>query len=277
MPETIRLGLIGDNIALSQSPRLHRIAGEQCGRAVTYDRLVPRELGKTFDEVFDDCARGGYHGINVTYPYKEIAARKVKIEDDLVRSIGAVNTVLFKDGGALGFNTDYSGFAAAYRRTRGDVPPGSTCLIGAGGVGRAIAFSLVALGVEDLRIADRDLAKAESLAVALKAAKPGLHIRTGADAAALARGAEGLVNGTPVGMDGYPGTPLPRTAMGGALWAFDAVYTPVDTQFLRDATAEGLTAVSGYELFLGQGFDAWSIFTGLTIDMGRLRAALAQP
>lgn len=275
-PTPIRLGLIGDNIAKSQSPRLHRLAGAQNGRRVTYDQLVPAELGKDFDALFADVAAAGYRGVNVTYPYKERAAAKVIVEDPLVRAIGAVNTVVFDDGGPHGFNTDYSGFMAAYRRVRGDAAPGPVLMIGAGGVGKAVAFGLVALGLEDIRIVDRDLPKARALAAALVAARPGLVARTGTEAVALAAGAAGIINCTPVGMVGYDGTPLARTALTQAAWVFDAVYTPVDTQFLRDAAAEGLQVISGYELFFGQGVDAWAIFTNLPLDEARMRQELAE-
>jgi shikimate dehydrogenase len=279
MPDSIRLGLIGDNIAMSQAPRLHQLAGQLSARTVTYDRLVPRELGKTFEELFDHCTRTGYRGVNITYPYKEKVVGKVAIEDELVRAIGAVNTVIFENGRALGFNTDYSGFCAAYRGACGDLPPGPTYLVGAGGVGRAIAFGLVTLGARDIRIADQDAVKAKALAAALHAAWPGLRteVSAGVDSATLAYGVEGVVNGTPVGMAGHAGTPLPRAAMAGARWAFDAVYTPVDTVFLRDAAAEGLKVITGYELFIGQGVDAWKIFTGISVDSYRLREALKQP
>ncbi|MDQ1850138.1 shikimate dehydrogenase [Gemmobacter fulvus] len=275
-PKPIRLGLIGDNIAKSQSPRLHRLAGAQNGRRVTYDQLVPAELGKDFDALFADVAAADYRGVNVTYPYKERAAAKVIVEDPLVRAIGAVNTVVFDDGGPHGFNTDYSGFMAAYRRVRGDAAPGPVLMIGAGGVGKAVAFGLVALGLEEIRIVDRDLPKARALAAALVAARPGLVARTGTEAVALAAGAAGIINCTPVGMVGYDGTPLARTALTQAAWVFDAVYTPVDTQFLRDAAAEGLQVISGYELFFGQGVDAWAIFTNLPLDEARMRQELAE-
>lgn len=276
MTARLQLGLIGDNIATSQSPRLHRLAGRQNGVAVTYDRLVPRECGKPFDDLFAHVAASGYRGVNVTYPYKERAAAKVVIDDPLVRAIGAVNTVVFDRGGPHGFNTDYSGFIAAYRSIRGDTPPGRVLMIGAGGVGKAVAFGLVALGMSEIRIADRDVAKAEALCRTLQSSTPALVVRAEADATALADGVQGIVNCTPVGMVGYDGTPLPRDRMAGAQWAFDAVYTPIDTQFLQDAAAEGLQIISGYELFVGQGVDAWQIFSGLPLDIGRMRRELSE-
>lgn len=276
MTDPIRLGLIGDNIAASQAPRLHRLAGAQNARRVTYDLLVPPELGKPFDAVFADAAAMGYRGVNITYPYKERAAARVVIDDPLVRAIGAVNTVVFDAGAARGFNTDHSGFIAAYRRMRGDTAPGPVLMIGAGGVGKAVAFGLVALGLTDIRIVDHDLPKANALAQALTATRPGLSPRTGTDAAALAGGAAGIINCTPVGMVGLGGTPLPRAALAGAQWVFDAVYTPVDTPFLQDAAAEGLQVISGYELFVGQGVDAWAIFAGLPLDEAQLRRDLME-
>lgn len=271
----LHLGLIGDNIAKSRAPLLHTLAGRQNGVAVTYDRLIPRERGIEFDQLFADCAAGDYRGLNITYPYKERAAKKVRIEDPLVRAIGAVNTVIFAPEGAQGHNTDYSGFMAGYRLVRGDASPGPTLMIGTGGVGRAVAFGLVALGTPEIRLVDRDLPKAEALADDLHRAAPQIAVSTHADAAGAAPGASGIINCTPVGMVGYEGTPIPATSLRGAEWVFDAVYTPVDTQFLEDAGAAGLTVVSGYELFFFQGVHAWSLFSGLPLDQDALRAELA--
>lgn len=270
----IRLGLIGDNIAASRSPRLHELAGLQNARVVQYDRLVPQDLGQSWDAIFDGLAAKGYRGTNITYPYKEKVVPRLVIEDPLVRAIGACNTAIFDQGRALGHNTDYSGFVAAYRRLRGDTPTGPVLMIGTGGVGRAVAFGLVALGTPEIRLVDMDPAKARALADDLRAAAPGLRVIVGEDAATAAQGAEGLINCTPVGMVGKPGTPLPAAAMASGTWAFDAVYTPVDTQFLSDAAARGLQILSGWELFFYQGVHAWTLFTGLPLDEARLRADL---
>lgn len=274
MRRHLLLGLIGDNIGASRAPLLHRLAGAQHGIDVTYDRLVPREMGKPFDALFDHVAQAGYRGINVTYPYKEKAALRVRITDPLVQAMGAVNTVLFGKDQPEGFNTDYSGFLSAYRAARGDLTPGVVLLIGAGGVGRSLAFALAGLRAAELRIADLDSARARALANALRAGFPDLPITLGQAAADLAQGVEGVLNATPVGMVGHDGTPLPRNAMPARGWAFDAVYTPVNTAFLSDAAAAGLTAISGYELFIGQGVDAWHLFAGLPLDETRLRADL---
>jgi shikimate dehydrogenase len=273
-PHDLRLGLIGDNIAASRAPLLHRLAGDQCGLSVSYERLIPRELGKDFDAVFADCRASGYRGLNITYPYKERVVAKVSIDDPLVRAMGAVNTVIFDQGTAAGHNTDYSGFKAAYENCRGHTSPGTVLMIGTGGVGRAIAFALIALGARAIRLMDRDQAKAKALAEALQAAAPELDVSVWPDAEAAASGAQGLINCTPVGMVGYPGSPLSKAAMASADWAFDAVYTPKDTQFLTDAQAQGLSVISGWELFFYQGVHAWGFFSGTPLNEANLRSSL---
>ena len=268
------LGLIGDNIAASRAPLLHRLAGAQSGLAVRYDRLVPREMGMDFESVFARCRDGGYRGINVTYPYKERVTALVGVSDPLVRAMGAVNTVIFGEGKPRGFNTDHSGFIAAWRAARGTACPGAVSLIGAGGVGRAVAFGLVALGASEIRIFDREEGRSAGLARDLRAVAGPVRILQAPSAEAAASGATGLVNCTPVGMTGHEGSPLRPEAMAGAAWAFDAVYTPAETRFLAATAAAGAAVISGWELFFWQGVHAWAHFSGAPLDEARLRAKL---
>ncbi len=272
----VKLGLIGGNIKASRSPALHRIAGRLAGLEVSYDLLIPAELGLTFAEVLEKCADEGYRGVNVTYPFKEAVVARVQVADANIRRLGAVNTVLFTPEGAQGFNTDYSGFAAAYRARFGAVAPGRVVLIGAGGVGRAIGFALALLGAQEVRILDRDASKAQSLAEGLAAIGAGApRVVLARDVAEALHGADGVVNATPVGMVGYGGTPVPGDLWPGRAWAFDAVYTPVDTQFTVEAAAAGVNVLSGYELFFYQGVQAFEIFTGHSVDaQAQLRAGL---
>ncbi|WP_235911563.1 shikimate dehydrogenase family protein [Mesorhizobium xinjiangense] len=274
----IRLGLIGDNIRRSRSPELHRSAGRLIGLDVTYDLFIPRDMSQPFDAVFERCRKEGLRGVNITYPYKEQAAEMVEIADSLIAAMGAVNTVVFGSGRAAGHNTDYSGFVAAYRQAFGDRTPGDVVMIGAGGVGRAVAFGLVTLGAGRLTIVDRDAGKAEALAAVVQQVSEGRMRATATTDAATAADAQGIINCTPVGMVGHPGSPVPIEALGGQSWAFDAVYTPVDTLFKQQAEAAGIAVLSGYELFFHQGVQAFRIFTGhLPPDLGVLRSALSTP
>lgn len=267
----IRLGLIGDNIKRSQSPRLHRIAGSLCGLEVTYDSLIPAELGRDFDAVFAQCREHGYRGLNITYPYKEKVVPKLVVDDPVICAMAACNTVVFDAPTPRGFNTDYSGFIAAFRDTFGATSPGKVAMAGAGGVGKAIGFALGALGASELRLFEQDRSKAEALAHALEAAFQGFRIEIASSIEDAALGADGLINCTPLGMVGYGGSAIPEQVIGRQHWAFDAVYTPVDTEFLLDARAAGLTVMSGYELFFHQGVQAFKIFTGREVDLPALR------
>ena len=273
----VRLGLIGDNIAASQAPRLHRLAGQLRGSSVRYDLLVPAETGFGFDALFDRCARGGYRGVNVTHPYKERAVARVEIADPLVRAMGAVNLVRFDPDRPRGFNTDHTGFLAAWRARFGAETPGVVCQVGAGGAGRAIGFALADLGAEVIRIVDVDRGRAQALVESLRTAYPALNAVELASLDEAAAGARGFVNCTPVGMVGHEGSPIPRRLIPGATWAFDAVYTPIDTQFLSDAAAASLETLTGFELFFHQGADGFEIFFGGSVDRVRLRKALGDP
>jgi shikimate dehydrogenase len=265
------LGLIGDAIGRSQSPRLHVAAGRQAMLTVRYDRLIPALMGQAFETVFANVRSAGYRGVNITYPYKERVTSLVRLDDPVLRAIGAVNTVTFEADGPLGHNTDYTGFKSAFRGAFGQANPGVVLVVGTGGVGRAIAFGLADLGAEALILLDTDNSKADALARDLRRAFPALGLATdcGAD-----QRLDGVVNATPVGMDGKPGNPVPDWAIGTASWAFDAVYTPRNTEFLTAAAAHGLGVLSGWELFFHQGLDAWTIFSGHRADVAELRAEL---
>lgn len=274
----IRLGLIGDNIRASRAPALHRHAGELSGLEVSYELLIPPAMGKSFEEVFT-LAAARLGGVNVTLPYKERAAARVTVSEPAIARIGAVNTVRFGPRGPEGFNTDYSGFLAAWRDEFGTADPGRVVMIGAGGVGRAVAFGLVALGASEIVFVEKDPARAEALAAAVTLAGNGRTTGLAGTPAALA-GADGVVNCTPLGMAGYPGSPVADRAFPKAAWAFDAVYTPVETPFRAQALAAGARFLSGWELFFHQGVDAFEIFTGRRLDAGMLadlRARLRAP
>jgi shikimate dehydrogenase len=272
---TIRLGLIGDNIAASRSPVFHRIAGKMCGLDVRYDLLVPRELKLDFDAVFDRARREGYRGLNITFPYKERVLPRVRIDEPTVRAIAACNTLVFERDAAIGTNTDYSGFSAAFRANFGSVAPGRVAMAGCGGVGKAIGFALAGLRADALRLFDTDRPKADALAQALAIAHPALELQIAETVEQACEGADGLVNCTPAGMVGYGGSAFPESVLGKGSWAFDAVYTPLDTPFLCAARAAGLSTMSGYELLLYQGVDCFRIFTGREVDAVELRRALA--
>jgi len=188
-----------------------------------------------------------------------------------------VNTVaLDPQAEPQGYNTDYSGFRRAFAARFPGRSPGAVAIVGAGGVGRAIAFALVDLRAAEIRLFDRSNAQARGLAAALQN-ESGTRVVVCATLEAATAGADGLVNATPQGMHQYPETAIAKALVKGQAWAFDAVYTPAQTQFLTDAIAAGLEILYGHELFFYQGVDAFEIFTGMRVDETGLRKALALP
>ena len=270
----IRLGLIGDNIAASRAPDLHHAAARLCGIDVSYERLVPRDLGLSFDAVVDRARSDGLRGLNITYPYKEKILPRVTIEDLAVAAIGACNTVLFGEP-TLGLNTDYTGFIAAYRERFGETPPGVVVITGCGGAGKAVGFALASLGATSIRLFDADHGKARGLAAALADFRSGLDVVAPASLADACEDATGLINCTPLGMVGYGGNAFANVPLNGRTWIFDAVYTPLQTPFLKAGEGAGVETLSGYELFLYQGIHAFKLFTGHDVDARELRRALA--
>ena len=269
----IRLGLIGDNIAASRAPDLHHAAARLCGIDVHYERLVPRDLGLSFDALVDRAKSDGLRGLNITYPYKERILPRVTIEDAAVRAIGACNTVLFGEPTA-GLNTDYTGFVSGFRERFGESSPGVVAIAGCGGAGKAVTFALASLGATSIRLFDADQTKARGLETALQNFGAKSVVAAGSLPEAC-EGATGLINCTPLGMVGYDGNAFEGIPSKGRAWIFDAVYTPLETPFLKEGEAAGVETLSGYELFLYQGIHAFKLFTGHDVDARELRRALA--
>lgn len=202
----------------------------------------------------------GFAGVNVTFPYKEAVVPLLDELTDSARAIGAVNTVVVRDGRLIGYNTDASGFERAVRNFVNASHRGAVALIGAGGVGKAIAFALANLGVAELAIFDSDRAKATQLASQLNGR---LAARVAVDVGDALQRAVGVINGTPVGMLPDRGSPIPDVLLHPGLWVADAVYTPLWTPLLLAAKGRGCELMTGRELAIHQAADAFELFTGL--------------
>ena len=259
--EKFLTGLIGAPIAQSAAPAMHEQAAEALGVRCHYQLIEvagadPAELRALLDGV----RRLGFAGVNVTFPYKEAVVPLLDEMSPGASAIGAVNTVVVRDGRLIGHNTDTTGF----ERAIGDLVAGSNhgpvALIGAGGVGKAIAFALANLGVVEISIFDADRVKAERLAMQLRGR---MEARVADDVANALQGAAGVVNGTPVGMLPDRGMAVPEALLHRDLWVADAVYTPLWTPLLTAARARGAKVMTGRELAIYQAADAFELFTGL--------------
>ncbi len=254
------LGLIGAPIPQSASPAMHEAAARALGLRCYYHLIEVAGLDRDgLAATLDGVRRLGFAGINVTYPYKEAVVPLLDALAPGIADIGAVNTVVARDGRLTGHNTDASGFARAATEALGGPFDGPVALIGAGGVGRAAAFALAGLGVPELRLFDRDAAKTDALRVALGGR---LAVIASPTVEAALDGAAGVVNGTPVGMAPDRGNPVPPALLHAGLWVADAVYTPLWTPLLDAARAAGARVMTGRELAIYQAVDAFALFTG---------------
>jgi shikimate dehydrogenase len=273
------LGLIGAKIGRSISPAMHEAAARALGIELHYHLIDTDVLGhsaKDLPRLLGGAHALGFTGLNITHPFKEAVVRHLDAIEGAAAALGSVNTVVIRDGRLVGHNTDYTGFVSGWRRTFRGMPPGRAALIGAGGVGRAIAHGLLALGAGALRLTDTDAGRARALAVELRTAHPEVSIEVAGDAQDAARGCEGIVNATPVGMYAYPGNPVPLAAFSGIRWASDAIYTPLETEFITAARRAGAAVMTGQELAIGQAVDAFALFLGRPAPIDAMRATFIQ-
>ncbi len=256
-------GVVGWPVMYSRSPRLHNLWLQRYGIDGAYVPLAVRP--GFFDVAIRGLLHAGFAGVNVTLPHKEAALAVCDEHDEAAARAGAANTLTFtEDGRIFGSNTDGEGFLANLRAAGVDPASGPALLLGAGGSTRAIAASLLRLGVS-VSITNRTSSRADALADRL----PGLStVPWAAREDALADHAL-LVNTTSIGMgggnatdteDGTPGSPIGLDRAPAGLVVHDIVYVPLETRLLADARARGLRAVDGLGMLLFQacpGFAAW--------------------
>ena len=268
------VGLIGANILQSLSPALHADAFAAAGidgyyHLMDVDRLPKRRLPQLLEAV----KMAGFAGINVTLPFKQEVPALLDVVDDEAARTGAVNTVTIAgDGRTTGYNTDRRGFRRSFEETfgRASAEGATVVLIGAGGSGRAVAFALMDLGVAALLPYDEVAARANALASDLVKHYGAARCRPAGDLARDIANADGVVNATPVGMHGFPGNPVPVSALHAGQWAADVIYTPIETAFIKAAAAKGLRVLDGGGMCVHQAVEAFRLFTGIEPDVARM-------
>lgn len=283
-----RIGLIGAGIAGSLSPALH--AGEAAALGLAgyrYERLDIDDCGLAAERAGDlvrESLAAGWTGFNVTHPCKQTVIGALDDLSDNARLLGAVNTVVVADGKLIGHNTDHSGFLAGLRHGLPDARLGTVQLIGAGGAGSAVAYALASAGVRELRVADVDPARAADVCARVSGAFAGTATFAGTNAVVVplhevAPGlgtCTGLVNATPIGMDGHPGSPVDPAALHPGLWVADVVYRPLRTELLDAAERAGCAVLDGGQMLVAQAADTFELLTGHAADRTRMRTHLAE-
>jgi shikimate dehydrogenase len=265
--------LVGSGIQASRTPRLHEREGAEQGLRYIFKLIDLETLGLdagALPEILTAAQRFDFAGLNITHPCKQAV---IPLLDELspdAAALGAVNTVVLKDGRRVGHNTDWWGFAESFRRELSDIRTDRVVQFGAGGAGAAVAHALLTLGAGEITLVDTDEVRAESLGAALCERFGKRRVRVGADVAAAMAAADGMVNTTPLGMAKYPGMAIPADLLRTDLWVADIVYFPLETELLRQARALGCRTMSGGGMAVFQAVGAFRLFTDLEADAERM-------
>ncbi|WP_435228498.1 shikimate dehydrogenase [Streptomyces sp. Tue6028] len=275
------VGLVGAGIGPSLSPALHEREGDRQGLRCLYRLIDIDELGvgpEAVGELVRAARDVGFDGLNITHPCKQLVIDHLDELAPQARALGAVNTVVFEDGRAIGHNTDVTGFAASFARGLPDVSLERVVQLGAGGAGAAVAHAVLTLGAGQVTVVDAMPDRAAVLAAALEA-----HFGAGRAAAAtpdalagLLPDADGIVHATPTGMAAHPGLPLPAALLHPRLWVAEVVYRPLETELLRTARALGCATLDGGGMAAFQAADAFRLFTGREPDSARMLADITE-
>jgi shikimate dehydrogenase len=265
----LRAALVGAGIQESRTPRMHEAEGARLGLDYVYSLLDfdALELPESaLGALLAAAGRHGFAGLNVTHPFKEGILRHLDGLSEEAAAIGAVNTVVFAAGMAIGHNTDCWGFAESFRSTFREADLDSVLLLGAGGAGKAVAHALLRLGAGHVLVYDVDPNRAAGLADSLNAQRRLPRATAVRDLLEAACQADGIVNATPVGMAKYPGMPLPAAALRPGAWVADAVYFPAETELLRAAAVAGCRVLPGKGMAVFQAVKAFELITGRRPD-----------
>lgn len=274
------LGLIGEGIGESLSPTLYESEAAHRGILCIYQRIDLDELKLGPDhlpELLTAAERLGFAGLNITHPCKQAVIPHLHELSDEARAIGAVNTVVLRNGRRIGHNTDHYGFSQNMREHLGARELGRVVQLGAGGAGVAVADALLRLGAHSLTLFDQVPERTATLAQTLQTRFPQAQVRAGHSLADAMREADGLVNATPVGMRKHPGTPLPPELLESRHWFSEIIYFPLETELLRIARQKGCHTVDGLGMVVHQAARAFELYTGgLPADARRMAAHVTE-
>jgi len=252
---------------------MHEQEGRHQGLSTAYRRIDLESLGLgtgCLKELLQWAIRLGYDGLNITHPAKQAIMPFLDEVSSDAEAIGAVNTVVVRNGHTTGHNTDWSGFVRGLEGQLPDVATDRLVLIGAGGAGAAVAFGLIKKGAGHLEVFDKDQQRATDLVTRLTGAFGPGRLSVGRHLAAAVSKADGLIHATPTGMDAHPGLALPEELIQPSLWFADVVYFPLETELVSIARSRGCAVAHGGGMAVFQAVDAFELFSGVAPDAERM-------
>ena len=263
-------GIIGNPVRHSLSPRIHNTALSAAGMNAVYLPMEVQNATAFMRRMAHPETREidwNLRGLSVTAPHKAPVMQCLNWIDRTTKDIGAVNTVVAEDGRLLGYNTDAEGFISPLRSRLGDLSGVRCAVIGSGGAARAVLWALRQEGAEATLVA-RNRERANDLAQRFKAACPPQRPEKFG-------GFDVVINATPMGTHGPTLNETPATAeqLRGVRLAYDLVYNPIETRFLREARTAGCDTLGGIEMLLAQAVEQFKLWTGSEPDQEVMRVA----
>ncbi|GEM00533.1 shikimate dehydrogenase [Halolactibacillus halophilus] len=262
----MRFFLIGYPLGHSMSPFLHGLFLDQIGQRGTYElkELIP----ETFNDQIRALKQSGYSGFNITIPYKVDIMPFLDVIDPQAKAIGAVNTVVIKDGCWTGYNTDGAGYVQSlkYHYPQLFRPSSRFLVLGAGGASRGIVHALNNETCAAITISNRTVEKAATIINALPPKKDYQAISF-SEAEATLDQYDAIINTTSLGMEPNVDTQaihLNRLKQGAVV--SDIVYKPFVTALIREAMSKGADVHHGHEMLVYQAALAFELWTGYNVD-----------
>jgi shikimate dehydrogenase len=280
----LRVGLIGDPVSHSFSPRFQQAALDALELPVRYE-LWPTPSTQLLERVRSLCEQD-YLGANVTIPHKQAVLPLLDKVDPLASRIGAVNTIVHRDDYLHGYNTDAQGLLQAlHEHGLGEVNKDgnislkgyTAVLLGAGGAARGAAFALAEAGVSRLLILNRHRERAQLLAADVQQYYDGPVFSLSDPNFLIPHASSIIINSTSLGMH-EDASPLPVDVLARFdpdTFVYDMIYNPSQTRLLCQALAIGLRAANGLSMLLHQGALAFTLWTGLPAPLDIMRNALS--
>lgn len=269
-------GVIGNPVEHSLSPAIHNAAFQQLRLNLVYLAFRVEAIGEAIGGL---RALGGFRGASVTIPHKVSSLPFLDEIDPTARHIGAINTIVAKQGTLVGYNTDATGALRALRGGVGSLAGKRVVMVGSGGAARAIAFALAGeSGLTGLTLLGVDANERSLLAADLRS-KTSLSVEEAhLDEGVLAKilpVSQILIHCTPIGMSPkIEGTCVPASLLHAGLAVMDIVYNPRETQLLKDARQAGCITIPGLEMFLHQAVAQFELWTNHTAPADIMRAVL---
>ena len=273
------LGIFGDPVSHSMSPLMQNKALQQAGIEAVY---VPFHVqAEQLPQAVAGIRSLGLWGVNVTVPHKEAVCSLLDEVDPSARLIGAVNTIVNREGQLIGYNTDGQGFLCSLAEDLHFHCEGKKILLlGAGGACRAALVSLCQAGVARIGIANRTRSRAEALVEEFGPVFPKVCFEPfGIEKADLLKAAQGidlLVNTSAVGLKGEAFGDFPWPDLRQDVAVYDMVYSKTGTPLVQEATRRGHRASGGLGMLAGQGEVAFALWTGERPAAGLMKRCLQE-